>query len=131
MSLSKRDIAGVYTAVLMFLALSVYFIAKHQFVFLLVPFLFVFLFVAIFALDKLLLFVVFATPVSLQLSEFTQGLPINMFLPTEPILFGILLLFILKVITGRDIDYTIIKHPISILIFVQLAWLMITAFTST
>jgi O-antigen ligase len=131
LSLSKRDIAGVYTAVLMFLALSVYFIAKHQFVFLLVPFLFVFLFVAIFALDKLLLFVVFATPVSLQLSEFTQGLPINMFLPTEPILFGILLLFILKVITGRDIDYTIIKHPISILIFVQLAWLMITAFTST
>lgn len=131
MNLSKRDITGVYVAVLTFLALSLYFIAKHQFVFLLAPLVLVFLFAAIFALDKLLLFVVLTTPVSLQLSEFVTGLPINMFLPTEPLLFGILLLFILKLITGRDIDLTIIKHPISIIIYVQLAWMLITALTST
>jgi len=131
LKLNKRDIISVYVAVLMFLALSFYFIAKHQFVFLLAPFALVFLFVAIFALDKLLLFVVFATPVSLQLSEFVSGLPINMFLPTEPLLFGILLLFILKIIAGRDIDTTILKHPISIIIFIQLVWMLITALTST
>ncbi|NSW45665.1 MAG: O-antigen ligase family protein [Bacteroidales bacterium] len=131
MSLSKRDIIGVYVAVLMFLALSTYFVAKNQFVFLLAPFALVFLFVAIFALDKLLLFIVFSTPISLQLSEFVSGLPINMFLPTEPLLFGILLLFILKIIVGRDIDISILKHPISIIIYIQLAWMLLTAFTST
>jgi len=131
LKLSKRDITGVYFAVLVFLALSIYFVAKHQFVFLLVPFVLVFLFVAIFALDKLLLFVVFATPVSIQLSEFASGLPINMFLPTEPLLFGILLLFILKIIVGQGIDMSIIRHPVSIIIFIQLAWILITSFTST
>lgn len=131
MNHNKRDIISVYVAVLMFLALSVYFVAKHQFVFLLAPFILVFLFVAIFALDKLLLFVVFSTPISLQLSEFVSGLPINMFLPTEPLLFGILLLFILKMIVGRDIDISILKHPISIVIFIQLLWMLITALTST
>ncbi|MGQ9848034.1 MAG: O-antigen ligase family protein [Bacteroidales bacterium] len=131
MKLSKQDITGVYFAVLIFLALSIYFVAKHQFVFLLAPFVLVFLFVAIFALDKLLLFVVFSTPVSLQLSEFVSGLPINMFLPTEPLLFGMLLLFILKMIVGHDIDFLILKHPISIIIFIQLLWMLITALTST
>lgn len=131
MNRNKRDIISVYVAVLMFLALSVYFVAKHQFVFLLAPFALVFLFVAIFALDKLFLFVVFSTPVSLQLSEFVSGLPINMFLPTEPLLFGILLLFILKIIVGHDIDRSILKHPISIIIFIQLLWMLITALTST
>lgn len=131
LNLNKRDIISVYVSVLMFLALSVYFVAKHQFVFLLAPFVLVFLFVAIFALDKLLLFVVFSTPISLQLSEFVSGLPINMFLPTEPLLFGILLLFILKMIVGRDIDFSILKHPISIVIFIQLLWMLITALTST
>lgn len=131
MKLSKRDIIGVYFAVLIFLALSIYFVAKHQFVFLLVPFILVFLFVAIFALDKLLLFVVFATPVSLQLSEFLSGLPINMFLPTEPLLFGILLLFILKIIVGNGVDISIMKHPITIIIFIQLAWILVTSLTST
>lgn len=131
MNRNKRDIISVYVAVLMFLALSAFFVVKHQFVFLLTPFVLVFLFVAIFALDKLLLFVVFSTPVSLQLSEFVSGLPINMFLPTEPLLFGILLLFILKIIVGHDIDISILKHPISIIIFIQLLWMLITALTST
>jgi len=131
LNLNKRDIISVYVAVLMFLALSIYFVAQKQFVFLLAPLALVFLFVAIFALDKLLLFIVFSTPISLQLSEFVSGLPINMFLPTEPLLFGILLLFILKIIVGRDIDTSIIKHPISIIIYIQLAWMLLTALTST
>lgn len=128
---NKRNIISVYVAVLMFLALSIYFVAKQQFVFLLTPFVLVFIFVALFALDRLLLFVVFSTPVSLQLSQFVSELPINMFLPTEPLLFGILLLFILKMIEWRDIDFSILKHSISIIIFIQLLWMLITALTST
>ncbi len=131
MNQSKKDIIKIYSAVLLFLALCVYFIAKHQFIFLLVPFILLIILVAIFSLDKLLFFVVLMTPVSLQLSEFVPGLPINMYLPTEPLLVGILLLFLLKLVTNKDIDKDILKHPLSILIFIQLAWILITSFTST
>lgn len=131
MNQSKKDIVWVYSTVLLFLALSVYFVTKHQFTFLLIPFALIFLFVAIFSLDKLLFFIVLMTPVSLQLSEFVHGLPVNMFLPTEPLLVGVLLLFLLKLIVGKDIDKNILKHPISIIIFIQLAWILLTSVTST
>lgn len=131
LKLTKKDIIGIYAAVFIFLILAAYFVAKKQFVFLLSPLALVFLFVAIFALDKLLLFIVLSTPLSLQLSEFVQGLPVNMFLPTEPLLFGMVLIFLLKIIVNNDFDHKIMKHPISIIIFIQLLWMLITSFTST
>ncbi|MCX7863128.1 MAG: O-antigen ligase family protein [Bacteroidales bacterium] len=131
MKLNKKDIIILYAVVSVFLALSVYFVAKKQFVFLLSPVILLFLLIAIFSLDKLLLFIAFATPLSLQLSEFMPGLPINMYLPTEPLLFGILLLFILKLIVSKGIDYEILRHPISIIIFIQLLWIFITSLTSS
>lgn len=78
-----------------------------------------------------MLFVSFASPLSLQLSEFISGLPVDMYLPTEPLLFGILLLFILKLIVDKGLDYQILKHPISIIIYIQLLWILITSLTST
>lgn len=78
-----------------------------------------------------MLFIAFASPLSLQLSEFISGLPVDMYLPTEPLLFGILLLFILKLIVDKGLDYQILKHPISIIIYIQLLWILITSLTST
>ncbi len=131
MKLSKKDIIAVYTVVFIFLALSAYFVAKKQYVFLLLPIAFVFLFLAIFKLDKLLLFIAFASPLSLQLSEFVPRLPIDMFLPTEPLLVGILFLFILKLILDRGVDKTILKHPITIIIGIQILWIFISSVFST
>jgi len=131
LKLAKKDIITVYTVVLLFLAASAYFVATKKFIFLLLPFVLIFFLLAIFSLDKLLLFIAFSTPLSLQLSEFIPGLPINMFLPTEPLLFGILLLFIFKIIVNQGLDYDIIKHPITIIIAIHLIWMLVTSLTST
>ena len=114
------------------MALSVYFVAEEKVIFLLSPLALVFVLLALFSLDKLLLFISLAAPISLQLSEFVPGLPIDMYLPTEPLLFGILLLFIFKIILNKNaIDKDILKHPITIIIGIQLLWILITSFTST
>ncbi len=86
---------------------------------------------AIYALDKLLFLVVFFTPLSLPLSEIMPGLSINMFLPTEPLLFGILLIFILKLFATGKFDRDILLHPVSLTIYFSLFWMLLTTLTST
>lgn len=86
---------------------------------------------AVFALDKLLYLVVFFTPLSVPLSELVHGLGFNMFLPTEPLLFGILLIFILKCFASKDFDRDILRHPVSVAIYFSLFWMLVTSLTST
>ena len=88
-------------------------------------------FFAFFAMDKLLLFTFALVPISVQLTEFFPSLEYDLSLPTEPILLGILLLFIFKQIRDRDLDKRIVKHPISYIIYFYLAWMVITTITST
>ena len=87
--------------------------------------------VAIFALDKLLLGIVLLTPLSLPLYELVPGLDFNMFLPTEPLLFGVLILFIFKMLLDGSFDKKILLHPISIIIFINICWIFVTSLTSS
>lgn len=86
---------------------------------------------AIFAFDKLLYLVVFFTPLSLPLSEVVHGLSFDMFLPTEPLLFGILLIFILKCFALGKFDRAILLHPVTLAIYLSLFWIFVTSLTST
>lgn len=86
---------------------------------------------AIYAFDKLVYLVVLATPLSVPLSELVGGLPFNMFLPTEPLLFGILIIFIMQLCAKGQFDRAILHHPISYAIYFSLFWILVTSLTST
>ncbi len=95
----------------------------------LLPFVLLTVFAAIFALDKLFLFVVICTPLSLNLEQLTGGLGI--YLPTEPILFVIMLIFAFKqILDNSRRDAAVINHPISIAIYFHFAWIFLTSITS-
>ena len=96
-----------------------------------VPAVLLIVFIGFFYLDKLVLLLVFLTPLSIPLSKVIEGLPIDMYLPTEPILFGILIIFIAKIIHEKKFDTKILFHPVSIAIYFNLFWIFITAVTST
>lgn len=96
---------------------------------LLLPVALVVLYTAFFKLEFLILFIVFFTPLSINLEELEIG-GIGMYLPTEPLLFGILILFFLKLLTGKSIDKQIFLHPISYVIYAYLAWMALTTITS-
>ena len=86
---------------------------------------------AFLALDKLVLAVIFLVPLSVPLKEFFPSLTFDMYMPTEPLIVGIMLIFFLKLILQNDIDKRIFLHPISIAIYLNLTWLLITSLTST
>lgn len=106
------------------------FIALEQYWFSIVPFALVLLLMAFVATDKLIWFIVFTTPLSLNLEELDFA-GVGMFLPTEPLLFGVMTIFFLKLLYERVFDQSVLKHPITIAIFIYIAWILITTITST
>lgn len=87
------------------------------------------IFLAFFSIKKLLLLIVFCTPLSFSLESLDFG-GIGMFVPTEPMLFGVLLLFFLKLVSGERIDVKIMNYPITIAILFYITWVFITTITS-
>ncbi|MGE5393498.1 MAG: O-antigen ligase family protein [Candidatus Saccharibacteria bacterium] len=128
----KYKIALFYLLSALFMLLNAYFlVSRHSMIINALPLALAIVLLAIFAFDKLLYLVVLATPLSLPLSELVPGLPFDMFLPTEPILFGILLLFIIQMFAKGEFDRDILHHPVSYAIYFSLFWILVTSFTST
>lgn len=128
----KYKIALFYILSTLFMLLNAYFlVTRNSMIINVLPIILAILLLAIVAFDKLLYLVILATPLSLPLSELVPGLSFNMFLPTEPLLFGILLLFILQLFAKGNFDIDILHHPISYAIYFSLFWILVTSFTST
>jgi len=51
-------------------------------------------------------------------------------LPTEPLMFGVVLIFIANLIFENKYDRNIAKHPVSYIIYFDLLWMLMTTFTS-
>ncbi len=126
-----KNIKWVLWGSLLFITLNAIFIYNEFYLFSLLPFVVLLGMAAFLSLDKLLLVLVFFVPVSIPLSELVPGLPIDMFIPTEPLLAGLLLLFILKLLFEKQFDRRILLHPVSMVIYFYLAWMFITSIAST
>ncbi len=114
-----------------FVALNTIMLAFEIFYVPLLPLLLFFVVLAIVAVDKYLLAILFFVPVSIPLSTLTNGLSIDMYLPTEPLLAGLLLLYIIKYLMGERVDIRVLRHPVTLAIYFHLAWMFITCLTSS
>ena len=129
---ARIKVALFYLISALFILLNAFFLVKkHSMIVNALPLALGIVLMAIYAFDKLLYLIVFFTPLSLPLSEIIPGLSFNMFLPTEPLLFGVLLIFIMKCVADRKFDRSILIHPVSLAIYFSLFWLLVTSLTST
>ena len=126
--IEKIKLYWVYGISLAFIALNVYLFINEFYWSLILPIGIVILLMYIFALDKLILFIVFLTPLAINVTNF--DIDIGVSLPTEPLMFGVLIIFILKLFSGTPYDKRIIHHPVSIAILFSLGWMLIATFTS-
>lgn len=127
--LDKLKIKWVYGICAIFIVLNCIFIVNEFYWFSIIP---VFLLIAllyIFSLDILLLIIVFLTPLSISLSDFDFNIGVN--LPTEPLLFGVMMLFFIRMIFDGKFDIKVLRHPVTVAIILYLLWILITALTSS
>jgi putative inorganic carbon (HCO3(-)) transporter len=121
----------VYIISFAFIALNLWFVSKDIMLLGLLPLAVIFIFIALYRLDTLLLITVFLVPLSLPLIEFYEDLSFNLLLPTELLLIGILFIVLLKRIKGETLDKNLLSHPVTIVIYFNLAWILVTSFTSS
>ncbi len=114
---------------LLFVLIQAVLIYFEQFWFFLLPFAIFVIWAAFFRLDKLLLFITFFVPLSLNLEDLEIG-GLGFYFPTEPLLFGVFILFIFKLLSGKSVEKKIYFHPVSVVIYVYLIWMFVTSITS-
>jgi len=107
-----------------FAIINAIFIYLEVFYFMAVPVALVIIAIALFRLDWLLMLIFFLVPISMTLEEVGMGMGLT--LPTEPLLFGAMIVFILKNLFSGDYDGKILKNPVSLSIIVMLMWMFVS-----
>ncbi|RLD61102.1 MAG: hypothetical protein DRJ05_03355 [Bacteroidetes bacterium] len=80
------------------------------------------------SLDKILLLITFVTPFAINIKDLDLGFGIS--LPSEPLMVGVLIFFLIKLIYDLSYDHRILRHPVTLAIFFNLIWLLFTSVTS-
>ncbi len=121
----------VYLISLAFVLANSYLITKNKYLLAALPLGLVFVLIAVYRFNWLFWMVLFFVPLSIPLKEFSTGLDINMFLPTEPILAGMLIIFLFRLALDGGYDRQVLRHPVTRIILLQVGWMLITSITST
>jgi O-antigen ligase len=97
----------------------------------LLPLVFFVVYTAIFHLQKLVFLLAFCTPLAISLKEMGLSQGPDLSIPTEPLMAGIMLVFLLNQFSANMSDKKFLTHPITLIIFIQLLWMLTTTFSST
>ena len=124
----KRSLI-LYALAALYLAISTLAMIKGYLFFLMLPLALVVVLVSITRLDKIFLFIGLITPLSINLAKTNLGIGVS--LPSEPIIFGVMLLYIFRIFYDGGIDKKLLYHPVSLAIIFHLIWMVITTLTST
>jgi O-antigen ligase len=124
-------IIGAFVLSIIFLIISMMLISTGATLLWLIPPALLMVFLAFFVIDKFLLLLVFLVPGSIQLRFIMPDTSADIFLPTEIMLAGILILMVFKVFIYREISRKILHHPVSIISFCMLGWYLITSLSGT
>lgn len=127
----KRTLIGIYGASILFILLCVAGVCYER------PWIAysVFVLIGIYLICMKTAFclylLAFITPLSVNISEKIPDVAFNMSIPSEPLLICLMLLFLWEVLWKKHYPKEILRHPVSIALYIYIAWLCITACFST
>jgi O-antigen ligase len=127
--LDQKKVVWFYILTILIASLVAYGYVKGYIAVLATPILLIVTIAAIFRFDLVIYLAVLVTPFSINLAE--TGIGIGVSLPSEPLMFGIFVIFWIKILAEGGLDKRILKHPVTWMIFLHLGWYTITTFTST
>lgn len=114
---------------ILYIALSVYLIWVDLTYLVLAPIGLLAIYFAIFYTEYTYLALAFLTPLSINIEEYTDSF--GLYIPTEPLLFGLMLLLLFQHVQKNIIDKEVWKNPIIWAVGFYLIWTFLTSFTST
>lgn len=125
-----RENSTVLIAGILYTAVSGFLIWQDMFYLTLASLGMMAIYITVYHLEYAYLGLAFLAPLSINIEEYTDGF--GLFIPTEPLLFGMMLLFSMKQLNnGNIVDKRIWKNPIILAACFYLFWTFVTSVTST
>jgi len=125
-SLRKNTILIV--AAVLYALLAVYLLWTDQGFLTLAPIGILGVYFAVYFTEFTFLGLAFLTPLSINIEQYTDGF--GLFIPTEPILFGLMILLLMHQVKKNQLDTRIWYNPIIIAASFYVIWIFITSMTS-
>ncbi|MBF25327.1 MAG: hypothetical protein CMP49_02265 [Flavobacteriales bacterium] len=127
----RNNLLLFLTSILYLFSIS-YFLAEDKLILLSIPLLLCIVILSLFNYKYLFFLVVILTPFSVSLADLGLFLSdVEMAFPTEPILFGFMILILFLIAYQLNTFRSIFRHPITLCILMYLFWIFITSITST
>jgi putative inorganic carbon (HCO3(-)) transporter len=124
----RKTLWWVYGISFAYLIANAICIAQEFFWLNLIPPVLLIAYFAVTRMDKLILFCVFLVPLSINLAS--SEIQLGLSLPAEPLMAGILLLYLIRFAYKGKVNMELVTHPVTVTILLYLFWLLITTFTS-
>lgn len=121
---NKVDI-GIVAISILFILANAYFAVDNELLFAALPIALLVGVFLLFAPIKVFIVIAFFVPLSIPLYRLIPGLDFDFWFPTEPIIFTLLILLILKSIKERYFDVSLSSHPVFWAILFYLGWLIV------
>jgi putative inorganic carbon (HCO3(-)) transporter len=96
----------------------------------LLPLLILIVYWGIFSIEKVVYVMVFFTPLAITLKEMKLSDSLDLSLPTEPLMAGIMLVYLLNEFMFKITPKNVLRHPITVVILIQLLWIFVTSCAS-
>lgn len=119
---------GIYVVGFAFILISLWANYTDKFWFNLFPLGVGILFFALVRPKILYYIILFCTPLSLNLEDLDFGF--GLAVPTEPLIFGLMIVYFYRSLLDGTIQKKHLFHPVSVLVLLHLSWVFITSFTS-
>jgi O-antigen ligase len=127
--LTLRENKWLFLSCAVFCALSLYFAWNDNWFFFLIPAVLLAVYGAVFHMEFTFLLLFFFTPVSINIEEYTKSF--GLFIPTEPMLFGIMILVVAQHLYKRVFPVYVFHSYLSWAIGFYLFWIFLTSITSS
>jgi len=124
----RSKLIWVYLFSTLFIAFNSYLIVKTHMWGAMIPLILFIVLLYFISLDKIVLLITFLTPLAINLESSEFGLGIS--IPTEPLMIGVLVFFLIKLLYEGKYDTRILRHPLTIAIVFYLVWMLFTSIKS-
>lgn len=123
------QIRWLYGFIALYIVAMTVAVVKELYLALLLPLVLVVVLLAIYRTRDFFYLIVFLTPLAVNLNK--TGLGIGVSLPTEPLIFGLMLVVLLKGLLEGNFNRQVFSHPVTLLIIASLCWMFFTTLTSS
>ncbi|HLO59463.1 MAG TPA: O-antigen ligase family protein [Bacteroidales bacterium] len=121
----------VITLVLLYIIADMVLTYREIYLLNLLPVILIVVYLAVARIDLVYFIIIGCTPLSIQLLEFFPSLSIDFAIPTEPLIFGVLILLTYRAAKSGIVNKDVFNHPVSYAIFFYLFWILVTSITSS